>query len=420
MGMRRTALLLVSTALAVLLVSGVAWAATITFAPAKNYPAGDDPRAVAAADLDRDGDNDIATVNTAIDKVSVLKRRSDGTFGTPVKYTTGDAPSDIVGREDFDGDGDVDLAVSNHGAQYNYTDSISVLLNKGDGTFAAQRKYATAGRNPTSIESGDFDADGDWDIATTDEGHRWEPNLGSSQGTVSVFLSKGDGTFAAARGYAPGAAPFELDSIDRADLDGDGDEDLTISIDYGRGEESGMEVLLSNGDGTFAYGGRYPMPSPWEQTDYVTDILANDLDGDGDWDIATTGRSTATGGESCGALNVFLGNGDGTFQHSYRLDTNTCGSAMTEADFDRDDDLDLATVDGDPYGAPSSVNGKVTVLVNAGDATFGNETTVGPTFGVGNTPMDILRTRMNGDTKPDLVVANDVSDKVSVLVNTTQ
>jgi hypothetical protein len=407
MGMRKTVLLLASAALAVLLVSGVAWAATITFAPAKIYPAGDNPRAVAAADLDRDGDTDVATANNAIDKVSVLKRRSDGTLSTPVKYATGDAPTDIVGREDFDGDGDVDLAVSNRGAEFNYTDSISVLLNKGDGTFAAQRKYATAGRNPTSIESGDFDADGDWDLVTTDEGHQRSSNLGARRGTVSVFLNKGDGTFAAARGYVGVAAPWELDSIDRADLDGDGDEDLALGINYGNSQEPGMVVMLSNGDGTFAAAIKYP--NPCCVLDNIYDVIANDLDGDGDWDIATIGQG----------LHVFLGNGDGTFQHAYRFETNRNISAMTEADFDRDGDMDLATVDGNPFGNPGTGNGEVRVFVNAGDATFGSETTF-PTFSVGNTPVDILRARMNSDTKPDLVVANAFSDQVSVLINTTQ
>ena len=110
---------------------------------------------------------------------------------------------------------------------------------------------------------------------------------------------------------------------------------------------------------------------------------------------------------------MFLGNGDGTFQNPQRLGTNEPNYAMTEADFDRDGDIDLATVNSNP-------SGKVSVLANAGNATFGDETTVHPTFGVGNEPRDIIRARMNGDRKPDLVVANEGSDDVSVLINTTQ
>ena len=110
---------------------------------------------------------------------------------------------------------------------------------------------------------------------------------------------------------------------------------------------------------------------------------------------------------------MFLGNGDGTFQNPQRLGTNEPNYAMTEADFDRDGDIDLATVNSNP-------SGKVSVLANAGNATFGDETTVHPTFGVGDDPRAIIRARMNGDRKPDLVVANEGSDDVSVLINTTQ
>ena len=420
--MKRIILLLASAALAVLLVSGVAWAATITFAPAKNFPAGDDPRAVAAADLDKDGDTDIMTVHNAIDRVSVLKRRADGTFAAPVRYATADAPTDIVGREDFDGDGDIDIATSNH------SESISVLLNKGNGTFAAQRKYATpALSNPVAIESGRLDGDRDWDLVASNEGSVGTTG-GWREGGVSVFKNNGNGTFAAAldfraRGIYAGYAP--LRGLDRADLDGDGDKDLAMGIDLGREEEPGALVMLGRGDGYF--GGtsgesRYYLSNFGSggdvdhdnDTDHAHDILIHDLDGDGDRDLATTGSSnTGEDPSKLGNLHVFLGNGDGTFQNPQRLGTNEPNYAMTEADFDRDGDIDLATVNSNP-------SGKVSVLANAGNATFGDETTVHPTFGVGDDPGAIIRARMNGDRKPDLVVANEGSDDVSVLINTTQ
>src|SRR5215218_219777 len=241
--MKRIILLLASAALAVLLVSSVVGAAaTITFAPAKNFPAGDDPRAVAAADLDKDGDTDIMTVHNAIDRVSVLKRRSDG-------------------------------------------------------TFAAQRKYATpALSNPVAIESGRLDGDRDWDLVTTNEGSVGVTG-GYREGGVSVFKNNGNGTFAAAldsraRGIYAGYAP--LRGLDRADLDGDGDEDLAMGIDLGRELEPGALVMLGRGDGYF--GGtsgettRYYLSNYESEgeirhendNDYAHDILINDLDGDGD------------------------------------------------------------------------------------------------------------------------------------------
>src|SRR5215208_7212839 len=369
--MKRIILLLASAALAVLLVSSVAGAAaTITFAPAKNFPAGDSPRAVAAADLDKDGDTDIMTVHNAIDRVSVLKR-------------------------------------------------------KGNGTFAAQRKYATpALANPVAIESGRLDGDRDWDLVTTNEGSGFVEG-GYRDGSVSVFKNNGNGTFAAARDFRAGWN-YELTRLDRADLDGDGDEDLAIGIDMGRGFEPGVRVMLGRGDGYFGgtsgesryYLSTYGSDGDIDHdndNDFVHDILIEDLDGDGDRDLATTGSSNGADGDlnKPGNLHVFLGNGDGTFQNPQRLGTNERNVALTEADFDRDGDIDLATVNSNP-------SGKVSVLANAGNATFGDESTVHPTFGVGNEPRAIIRARMNTDRMPDLVVANDGSDDVSVLINTTQ
>jgi FG-GAP-like repeat len=421
--MKRIVLLLASAALAVLLVSGVAWAATITFAPAKNFPAGDSPRAVAAADLDKDGDTDIMTVHSAIDRVSVLKRRADGTFAAPVRYATADAPTDIVGREDFDGDGDIDIATSNH------SDSISVLLNKGNGTFAAQRKYATPALSyPVAIESGRLDGDRDWDLVTTNEGST-SGSGGWREGGVSVFKNNGNGTFAAASDYrAEGVYPGSHNGLDRADLDGDGDEDLAMAIGMGRELQPGALVMLGRGDGYF--GGtsgetRYYLSNyesdgyidHYNDIDHATDILINDLDGDGNRDLATTGSSNVY---DPGNLHVFLGNGDGTFQNPQRLGTDESNVAMTEADFDRDGDIDIATIPGQNGISDPVIVSKVSILANDGNGTFGSESTIYPTYSAGKASTGIIRARMNNDTKPDLVVANYASDNVSVLINTTQ
>jgi hypothetical protein len=212
--------------------------------------------------------------------------------------------------------------------------------------------------------------------------------------------------------------------LDRTDLDGDGDEDLAIGIDLGRELEPGALVMLCRGDGYFGgtsgesryYLSTYGSDGDIFHTndiDFVHDILINDLDGDGERDLATTGSSNDVGDNKLGNLHVFLGNGDGTFQDPQRLGTNEGNYAMTDADFDRDGAMDLATVNSNP-------SGKVSVLANAGNATFGDESTVHPTFGVGDDPRAIIRARMNGDRMPDLVVANEGSDNVSVLINITQ
>ena len=82
---------------------------------------------------------------------------------------------------DFNGDGKADLAVANSGSL-----NVSVLLGKGDGTFAAAANYP-AGNAPYSIAVGDLNGDGTTDLAITEDGDN----------TVTVLLGNGDGTFGA-------------------------------------------------------------------------------------------------------------------------------------------------------------------------------------------------------------------------------
>ncbi|MGB2979626.1 MAG: Ig-like domain-containing protein, partial [Candidatus Zixiibacteriota bacterium] len=107
-----------------------------TFAPHSIYPVGDYPVSVFSADLDGDGDLDLATANEHSASVSVLLNNGDGSFATHSVYAAGDGPWSVFSA-DLDGDGDLDLAVADY-----YSDSVSVLLNHGDGTFAPHSVYA--------------------------------------------------------------------------------------------------------------------------------------------------------------------------------------------------------------------------------------------------------------------------------------
>ena len=93
--------------------------------------------------------------------------------------------------------------------------SVSVLMNSGDGTFAPKVDY-DAGVRPASVFSADVDADGGQDLVTANSGVN----------CVSVLLNNGDGTFAPKIDYSSGRHPRHVIS---ADLDGDGDQDLVTA-----------------------------------------------------------------------------------------------------------------------------------------------------------------------------------------------
>src|SRR5439155_566200 len=87
-------------------------------------------------------------------------------FLAPLAFDAGSGPVSVaVG--DFNGDGHLDLAVANVGTDPSFTDgSVSVLLGNGDGSFQTARNFP-AGRNPSSVAVADFDGDGHADLAVT-------------------------------------------------------------------------------------------------------------------------------------------------------------------------------------------------------------------------------------------------------------
>ncbi len=198
-----------------------------TFVPPVLYRAGDRPGSISIADLDRDGDNDLAVTDWENHSVLVFMNNGDGTFAPPVGYPVGRYPISIS-ITDLDGDGDNDLVSGNQ------TGFVSVLSNNGDGTFAAPVDYP-AGDDCGPVSIADLDGDRDYDLAVVGGGWRMS-------NTVSVLLNSGDGTFAAKVDYDTGWNPTSVFSID---LDRDEDYDIvTVSRnEYGIGPT--VSVLLN-------------------------------------------------------------------------------------------------------------------------------------------------------------------------------
>ncbi|MEO1716608.1 MAG: FG-GAP-like repeat-containing protein [Planctomycetota bacterium] len=184
-----------------------------TFQAAQQAGAAESSESIAAGDLNGDGLPDLAATDGQSDAVVVLLSNGDGTFQTERSFDVDNRPV-AVGIDDLDGDGAADLAVANRGSG-SADASISVLLNCGDGTFQQEQRFP-AGDWAFSIAIGDFNGDGDPDLATAN----------TLNDSVSVLLNLGDGTFDRVVMYDAGNAPS---SVAAADLDGDGDPDVAAS-----------------------------------------------------------------------------------------------------------------------------------------------------------------------------------------------
>src|SRR4029077_9673154 len=165
----------------------------------------------------------------------------DGTFQAGVSYGSGGQYAFSVAVGDVNGDGKMDLIVSNQCARSNNctNGSVSVLLGNGDGTFQAALSYGSGGQYTFSVAAEDVNGDGRPDLLVSNE---CADNT-CGNGSVGVLLGNGDGTFHAAVSYGTGGQYAY--SVAVGDVNGDGKPDLVVA------HQLSVAVLLGNGDGTF-------------------------------------------------------------------------------------------------------------------------------------------------------------------------
>jgi hypothetical protein len=179
-------------------------------------PAGVGPAALAATDLDGDTDIDLAVVNLNVGTVTILKNNGNGNFNKPSSSpaVTGLNVPNGIAAADLDGDTDIDLAVSAQNGN-----NVTILRNRGKGSFFQESTSPeAAGHSPTDVVAGDFDKDGDVDLAV--------PN--NEDDNVTILKNRGNGNF-----FEPSTSPEKAGDrpvrIAVADLDGDTDVDLAVT-----------------------------------------------------------------------------------------------------------------------------------------------------------------------------------------------
>ena len=356
------------------------WTQTIpgepVFGMRADIEAGRESRSLVGADFDGDGDVDLAVLNQFDRTVSLLRNsnRGDGAFESWGLYSVNGNPQTIV-AEDFDSDRDIDLAYASDG-------TFSILWNNSGGGFRVPEAFParldgdhTFGNvEVVSLVAGDLDRDGDIDLAAGDAGNQvirilWNDSL--------------------ARRSVIGLGSGDPEALVAADLDGDGDLDLASSNRVG-GFASVLVFRYLANLGGFTSGQDYFLPQA------ARSLATGDLDSDGDFDLIAGGNT---------GLSVLWNNGRSRFEARSDFEARGPVFSVAPADLDGDGDLDLAV---------SSFNHTIEVWRN-------DEGAVAPfaSYQIGNSPYAVLATDVDGDGDLDLASANFGGPSVSVLRNLT-
>jgi FG-GAP-like repeat/PASTA domain len=252
------------------------------------YQTAPQPADLAARDLNADGKTDLVTANNT--GISVLLNRVNGTFGARTDFPGG---GDSLAIVELNGDAYPDIVLTSGVA-------VSVFLNRGDGSYEARQDYPIGGDYIHAPEVADLNGDNRPDIVTT-----------NTDKSLSVRLNDGNGGFGARRDYRTGGA---YDAVASRDLNGDGYPDLITYTSGDVSETYDASVFLNRGDGSFAPRRAYDIV--WHLVDLV-DVNADerpDLVSE-DWDVPPCDCGEPSG------FYVRLNRGDGSFRglRFYRL-----------------------------------------------------------------------------------------------------
>lgn len=356
-----------------LLVCSTLASAQVAFDPATNVPVGQRPSGLAAGDFSGDGLVDLAVVSDTPDKIELLLGTGACGLGAPVPVFLpgGSSPSDIVSG-DFDGDGDLDLAVG-----LKDLDQVRLLVNAGNGVFTLGAS-GTTGQRPERLATADLDGDGIPDLAVTNR----------DSDDVSILLARG-GVLIGAGTYSAGQRPA---GVALGDVTGDALADLVVASHDTRE----IHVRANLGGGLF---GAATVLSVGGQL-RPTGVTLADVDGDGDRDLIA-----ATSGNGLNFLSLFVNQGGGVFAGPLNIATGgTNPDTVVAADLDGDGDLDLAVTNQD--------SNSLAVFENLG-GTFG----AAQILATGVRPGALLAVDLGPNGGVDLVASNRDSNSLSLFCN---
>lgn len=341
---------------------------TGAFQPVTVLSVGSRPDDVEIQDYNRDGLLDIAVTNQDSNSISILIGNGDGSFKNQASYASSNNAFQFS-SQDINHDGLLDIVTAS-----NSTASIGVMLGNGDGSFKSSLSFASLAFSWT-LDIGDISGDGHVDVVNANV----EPT-----GVVSVHIGNGDGTFRAYTSYAVGNNPG---AVALRDINGDSLLDMLVT---GAGSDS-LGVLVNKGDGTFFASRTYGTG------DAPSGLVVFDADRDGFADVAIANLADDS-------ISLLLGNGDGSFR-----------AHRTFSAGDKIDGLSLQDINGD--GFEDIVGGNndsttLTVVLGNGDGSFKAMSTPY----VGDNPWVPSTGDLNRDGAPDVVAALFMENSIGILL----
>ncbi len=356
------------------------------------YPEGVGPWASTVADFDGNGVPDLATVSfEGTAHLSVLLADGHGGYRPPATYPLLLESLGVVAG-DFDRDGDVDIAVTDTDRFWGGS-SVSLYTNDGKGRFQRTSVSSAGNTGPSGLTAADFDGDGWLDLATAHDAYI------DCNNTMAVLRNDHNGAFGVAQ-------VLTLDSCTRSitsgDLDGDGDPDAVV------GHESNVFSVLRND------GGRLSVSAvidglPGGFFTELPSVHIADVDRDGDNDVLYSHRDT--GAFSDGEIGLWRNNGDGSFGPAEAIVLSTGnisangGVGTTTAD---------VTGDGWPDILAATESGHTWFLV-PGDGQ-GGFLPARP-FRAGDTPVTVETADLDRDGDLEVVVVARGSQEACVYAN---
>ncbi|MBL7714435.1 MAG: VCBS repeat-containing protein [Bdellovibrionales bacterium] len=290
-----------------------------TFVAMPNVNVGGANWLVAVADLNGDSHPDLTAISDVTDGVAVALGAGDGTFAASTVYPTGSDPGDIA-LTDLNGDSRPDIIVLNRDiAATAIPDTVSVLINSGTGTFAAQVPY-TISNAPVSMQVADFDGDSITDIVV---------NAGNTD--IDFLKGVGNGTFAAK--VTSTSVIFTGGHMVSLDIDGDGDRDIVTVHSF----SDFIGYSLNNGNGTFA--NHVQIVTSYAD---ATSLFTGDFNFDGRADLGIV-RGVASNDQ----LDFFAGQTTApyfVFDRTYSLGTDQTTEVSANTDIDGDGFVDVIGV----------------------------------------------------------------------------